>query len=75
MFKEFMMRAMLAKQLKGVPKEEQDKIIDAVSKNPETFTKLAESVQQKMKKGKSQMDAVMEAVKEQEAELKKIFGR
>ncbi len=75
MFKEFMMRQMLAKQLKQLPKAEQDQIIEAVTKNPEIFQKIAESAQAKMKAGASQMNATMEAAREHEAELKKVFGK
>jgi len=74
MFKEFMMRQMLARQLKNLPKTEQDRIFSLVSKNPELFQKLATAAQEKMKAGKTQMDAVTEAARENEAELKKIFG-
>ena len=68
-----MLRQMLAKQLKNVPKEQQDKLIEAITKNPDLFKKIAESAQKKMKAGKSQMDAVMEASREYEAELKTAF--
>lgn len=73
MFQKFMLKAMLGKQLKGLPPETQDKIINAVSENPEFFTKLAESIQGKMKAGKSQMDATMEAVRDHQEELRKLL--
>ncbi|HEX8993641.1 MAG TPA: hypothetical protein VF803_00120 [Candidatus Paceibacterota bacterium] len=75
MFKEFMMRQMLAKQLKQLPKEQQDQIIEAVTKNPEIFQKIAESAQAKMKAGANQMNAIMEAARENEADLKKLFEK
>lgn len=75
MFKEFMVRQMMAKQLKGVPKEQQDQIIGMMAANPELFTKIAESAQAKMRAGKGQMDAVIEAAREHEAELKNAFGK
>ncbi len=69
------MRQMLAKQLKQLPKDQQDQIIEAVTKNPEIFQKIAESAQAKMKAGASQMTATMEAAREHEAELKKLFRK
>ena len=68
------MRKMLASQLKGVPQEEQEKIFSMIEKNPDFFKQVAEKVQVKMKQGKTQMDAVMEVMKENETELKKITG-
>jgi len=73
MFKEFMLRAMLAKQLKGMPQAEKDKIIAAISKNPELFKNIAESTQKKMKAGKTQTAAALEAMREQQEALKKAF--
>ena len=68
-----MMRAMLAKQLKGVPKEQQEQIISAISKNPDLFKNVAESAQRKMKAGKSQTAATLEAMRENQEELRKAF--
>ena len=73
MFKEFMMRAMLAKQLKGVPKEQQEQIISAISKNPDLFKKIAEETQKKIKAGKGQTAATMETMREHQEELKTAF--
>ena len=75
MFKQMMLKAMLAKQLKGMPKEAQDKMISAVTKNPQLFADIAESAKKKMAAGKSQMDATMEAVRERQAELQKLLGQ
>lgn len=61
--------------MKDVPKDVQDKMIAAITKNPKLFEELAKSAQEKMKTGKSQMDAMMEAVAERQEELKKaMFG-
>ena len=70
MFKDFLMRKMLKSQLKGVPEADQEKLIGAIQKNPEFFKTIATEVQQKIKEGKSQMDAVMEVMKKHETELK-----
>lgn len=66
------MRKMLERQLKGVPKEEQEKMIGMISKNPEFFQKIALEVKAKMDGGKDQMSATMEVMKSHEEELRKI---
>lgn len=70
--KTFLMRKMLASQMKGVPQAEQDKIFNMIEKNPELFQKIALEVQEEVKKGKDQMSATMEVAKRYEAELKKL---
>ena len=74
MFQNFLMKRMLASQMKDVPKEQQDKIFAAIEKNPDFFKNIAEKIQEKMKTGKSQMDASMEVVKEHQAELQKMIN-
>jgi len=64
----------MARQLKDVPKEEQEKMIALISKNPELFKNIAESAQRKIAAGKSQMEAIAEAAGEHEAELQRALG-
>lgn len=70
--KDFLMKKMLASQMKGVPQAEQDKILGMLQKNPELFQKIGTEVQAKMKDGKDQMTATMEVVKKYEEDLKKL---
>ena len=72
MFKDFLMRKMLENQLKGVPKEQQDKMIELVQKNPLFFQSLAEEIQEKVKSGMGQMDAAKEVVLAHQAELNEL---
>lgn len=72
MFKEFLMRKMIQSKLKDVPKEQQEKLFAMVEKNPDFFMKIATEVQQKVKSGKSEMDAAMEVMKLHEEEFKKL---
>ena len=74
MLKKFLLKRMLASQLKDVPKEHQEKFLDAIDKNPELFEKIAKDAQEKMKGGKDQMTALMEAAQENQDELKKVLG-
>ena len=75
MFKEFLMKQMLKRQLKGMPQAEQDRIIKAVSSNPELFQKIAKETQEKVKGGMSQMHATMAATQKYKEELQKVLGQ
>ncbi len=75
MFKRFLMRKMLSKQLKEVPEKEQEKILDAIEKNPEFFKKIGKEIQAEVKKGKSQQVASMEVMRKHQADLQKILGQ
>ncbi len=69
------MRKMLASKLKGVPQEEQDKIMKIIENNPELFQKIAHEVQEKIKGGMDQMAATMAVMKAHESELKQTVGK
>jgi predicted transcriptional regulator len=75
MFGNFLMKAMLKKQLKNVPAAEQDRIIGAIEKNPDFFKKIAEETQEKVKGGMSQQDAVLSVLKSHQDEFKKVMGQ
>ena len=75
MFKNFLLKQMLKKQLKGIPEAEQDRIIGIIEKNPDLFTKIAHEVDEKKKGGMPQHDAMMSTMKKYQAELQKIMGQ
>ena len=68
--KDMLMRKMLQSKMKGVPQEQQDKIFAMIEKNPDFFQKVAVEVQEKMKQGKDQMTATMEAMSKYQDQLK-----
>ncbi len=72
MFGNFLVKKLLQSKMKDVPQEDQEKIFAMLEKNPGLFQKIAEESQEEMKKGKSQMDAVMSVMKKYEGELKKL---
>lgn len=72
-FKGFILRQMLKSQLKGIPKEQQDKIISAIEKNPQFFEDIAKKVEQKTKEGKDQASATMEVMREHQDDLRKMM--
>lgn len=73
MLKEFFLKKMMQSQLKNLPKDQQEKIMRLVEKNPDLFMKIAKETQEKVKGGKDQMLAMMEVSKKYQAELKKAL--
>lgn len=71
--KTFFLRKMLESKLKGVSKEDQDKIFAMLEKNPDFFQKIGGEVEEEMKKGKDQMAATMEVVKRHENDLRGLM--
>lgn len=73
--KDFMMKTMLKSQLKksGLPKDQQDKLMNAMLANPELFQNISKEIEHEMKQGKNQMAASMEVMKRHQDELRKIM--
>lgn len=74
-FQNFLMKQMLKKQMKGVPEAEQEKVLNAIEKNPDFFQKIAADIQEKMKTGSGQMEATMEVMKENQDKLREVMGK
>lgn len=72
-FKNLAMRTMLKQQMKGVPAEQQEKILDAFEANPQLFEDIAKEVQDKIKGGKGQTEAAMEVMRKYQGELQKLM--
>ena len=76
MFKEFLLKKMLASQLKGIPQELQDKILKIVSENPALFQKIATEAQTLQKeKNLDQQAALMQVAQKYQSELKGLFDK
>jgi len=75
MFKNFLLKTMLKKQMKDVPKEQQDQIFAMIEKNPDFFMKIANEAQEKIKGGMAQQDAMMSVMQVHQEELKSIMGK
>lgn len=73
MFKEFFLKQMIKRQLKGLPESDIDRIVGIVSKNPEIFKKIGDEIQAKVKSGRSEQAAAMEVMRAHQAELQKIL--
>jgi len=72
-FKDLVLKKMLKNQLKGVPEDQQNMIIQAIEKNPKLFQDIAEEVQIKMKAGKDQQSATMEVMMSHQKELQDLM--
>jgi len=73
-FKDFLTKQLLKKQLKGVPVEQQEKIMNLIQKDPEFFKVIGEKIQEEIKKGKGQMEATMSVMKEHREKLSVLLG-
>ena len=71
-FQDMLMKQMLKRQMKGVPEAEQEKMLELITKNPDFFQNIAVEVDKRMKQGRPQMEAVMEVMRENQEELKKL---
>ncbi len=69
------MKKMLGSQLKktGLPQAQQDKLMDAMLKNPELFKKIGDEIKALEKQGRNQMYASMEVMKKYQNELRDLM--
>jgi hypothetical protein len=71
--KNMALRAMISRQLKGMPKDMQDKILDAVENNPEFFEKMAKEIKERVDKGEDKMMASQAVAMKYQQDLMKIM--
>jgi hypothetical protein len=74
MFKELLIRKMLQSKLGNMPKEEQDKIITLVTKNPELFQEIAMKIKAQIDSGADQMKATMTVMEEYKARIQQLMA-
>ena len=72
-FKDLLLKKMLKSQLKGIPEDQQNKIIQAVEKNPKLFADIAAEVQTKIKGGQDQQAATMAVMMKYQKELQELM--
>ncbi|MFZ2049166.1 MAG: hypothetical protein WAV25_02650 [Minisyncoccia bacterium] len=71
--KSFFTRQILKSKMKGVPEAQQEKLINAMERNPEFFKMIGEEIEAKKKAGKSEMEASMEVMRKHQAEFQKLL--
>ncbi len=69
------MRQMLFAQLKkmNIPKDQQNKIVNAITKNPDFFKKMAEDMQSELKTNPNQAQVAQKLAGKYQAEIAKIM--
>ena len=65
--------AMVRSKMKGLPKDQQDMIIALVSENPAFFKKIQDTIEQKKKQGQNEQMAMMQVMRENQAEIQKLM--
>jgi mRNA-degrading endonuclease RelE of RelBE toxin-antitoxin system len=74
--KNFLIKKAAERQLKNMPKEQQEMIMTLLENNPELFQKMSKEIEHKIKKeGKDQMLAMMEVSKKYQKELREALGQ
>jgi hypothetical protein len=73
--KDFFVKKMLGSQLKksGLPQDQQDKLMNAMMKNPQLFDKMGKEIKALEKSGKNQVFASMEVMKKYQNELRDLM--
>lgn len=69
------MKTMLKQQMKNLPKDAQDAVMNAFEKNPEFFKNLINEITAKVKSGVPQATAVQQVMISKRAEFQKILGQ
>lgn len=67
------LRAMMSKQLKGMPKAMQEKVLSMVDQHPDFFEKMAKEIKMRTDRGEDKMMAMQAVAKAHQAELQKMF--
>ena len=62
--KEFFIKNLMKTQLKKLPQDQREKAEEMIDKNPELLMKIAQEIQEEVKKGKGQISITMKIVKE-----------
>ncbi len=73
--KDFLIKKMVKAKMKHLPQDQQDMIIALVSENPEFFKKIQDQIETKKKKGQNEQMAMMQVMRENQAEISKLVAR
>lgn len=67
--------ALLKRQLKNLPPEQQEIMMKAIEANPDFFEKIAKEIKEKTDNGGNQMYATMQVMQKYQSEMQKIFSQ
>jgi len=73
MFEKFTQK-LLERQLKDLPKDQQEAIMIAFKKDPGFFKQLAKEIKKEVKNGKSQQTASMQVMMKNQDKLRELMG-
>ncbi len=73
MFK-FLMKKLLASQVKNLPKEQQEAILSAFDRDPKFFQDMADEIKKEVKAGKSQQNASMLVMMKHKDKLRDLMS-
>jgi hypothetical protein len=71
----FIIKQLIKKQMKGVPDEQIDMIVNAIEQDPDFFRTMAEKIKAKMDQGMNEQQAAQALMAEHGEELKKKLGK
>lgn len=74
MFKEFLMKKLIASKLKNLPKAQQEMIMRLVTKNPKLFEEIAIKIKKKTDAGANEMMATQTVMKEYQGQIQKLMA-
>ncbi|MDE1945890.1 MAG: hypothetical protein KGH93_01695 [Patescibacteria group bacterium] len=60
-------------QMKGLPPEQQARILAAMNKDPQFFEDLGKQIDRKVKEGKGKVEASMQVMRENQDKLRKLM--
>ncbi len=74
MFKEFLLKKLIASKLGNLPKEDRERILHIVTKNPALFQEIATKIKQQMDSGKDQNAATLSVMKEYQTRIQTVMS-
>ena len=69
------MKMMVQRQIKDLPKDAQDSIMNALDKNPDFFKNIIDEISAKVSAGTPQVNAIQQVMMSHRQELQKIMGQ
>jgi len=75
MLKDFLLKKMMEKQLRGVPEAQKMQLMNMFLNNQDFFKKMSTEIQEEVKKGKSTMEASQSVALRYQDEIKKMMNK
>jgi hypothetical protein len=69
----FVMKQMVKRQIKDMPKDQQDMIMNLIDENPELLKTISVEIKAKVKKGIDQQTAMMQVMMDHKDELQRAM--